>query len=744
MTLRKRYIRNIKMNLAFYICTILLTALVVLMYLGFDAGVNCVQENLDDFYKNSHVEDAQFTCLEDIEENDIEELERKYDITLEKQSYIDLEEKDFTVRVMKKNSKLNIFKVSSGNDVKNENDILLSTVFMESNDLSMGDSISLDGTEYKITGDFERPDYIFMIKDTSDTFSFKAGFGIAEVTDEKYEELFENAKVTGAYFSIIYNGENEEEVRKEINEKFHMISYLKASANSRIRTPLTEIEQTKNTMNIIIVLFVIFIAVIISVVIGRKIKSDRKQIGVLIALGYRKTELSRHYAFYGFIPGILGGILGYTVSNMFVEKLIRLLTAKIEPIPVEVNFKLTDILLVLLAPTLLYTISVYCSAKKVMKMDVVSMISGRSTDKGGRKMRMKKSHLSVKNRYRLRQIFGKPGRSMIVLIGVAFGGMLYAFCAVCIDSMDYYVKNTVDQIGSFEYEYFLKEIRMGDLEEGSAILGGSYEVKDREDPIMLLGIDNPDYICFKDEDGKKVEYDENKFYITSMASLGFDVGEGDEITFVNPITLDEYTVKIDKVLKNDAQSAIYCSRENAAELIDIPEDCYNIIMSDKELDIDEDDLAKTISKSSLADQIDEVKKGMENILVPVNSFAVAICIMVIFMMVSVLLSESGASISMLKVLGYHDREINKMVINVYHFLIPIAIVVSILLGFYGTKTIFRVNVTVFRTYLETLIYPISVVKVSLLVLASYALSLLLLRGKVGKVDFVESLKDNRE
>jgi putative ABC transport system permease protein len=167
-------------------------------------------------------------------------------------------------------------------------------------------------------------------------------------------------------------------------------------------------------------------------------------------------------------------------------------------------------------------------------------------------------------------------------------------------------------------------------------------------------------------------------------------------------------------------------------------------MSDKELDIEEDDLAKTISKASLADQINEVKKGMENILAPINTLAIAICIIVIFMMVSVLLSESGASISMLKVLGYHDREINKIVINVYHFLIPIAIAVSLLLGFYGTKTIFRVNVTVFRTYLETLIYPMSVVKVSLLVLASYALSLLLLRGKVGKVDLVESLKDNRE
>ena len=50
----------------------------------------------------------------------------------------------------------------------------------------------------------------------------------------------------------------------------------------------------------------------------------------------------------------------------------------------------------------------------------------------------------------------------------------------------------------------------------------------------------------------------------------------------------------------------------------------------------------------------------------------------------------------------------------------------------------------FRTYLETLVYPASIVKLSILVLVSYALSLLLLRGKVGKVDLVESLKDNRE
>ena len=54
------------------------------------------------------------------------------------------------------------------------------------------------------------------------------------------------------------------------------------------------------------------------------------------------------------------------------------------------------------------------------------------------------------------------------------------------------------------------------------------------------------------------------------------------------------------------------------------------------------------------------------------------------------------------------------------------------------------KVLVYKTYLETCIYPISVIKMSLLVLGSYAGSLFLLRGKAGKVDLVESLKDNRE
>ena len=167
-------------------------------------------------------------------------------------------------------------------------------------------------------------------------------------------------------------------------------------------------------------------------------------------------------------------------------------------------------------------------------------------------------------------------------------------------------------------------------------------------------------------------------------------------------------------------------------------------MSESPITIDSDDLVKTITKQSLADQINEVKVNMERLVGVINLFAILICEVVVYMMVNVLISESTASVSMLKVLGYRNKEINKMVLNVYHFLVPIALVLSFLLGFYGTKAVFDANVSVYKTYLATCIYPVSVVKMSALVIISYVLSLLLLRGKAGKVDLVESLKDNRE
>ena len=81
MTLRKRYARNIKNNLSFYLCVCILTIMVVVLYLDFDAAAVKVGKDLDYFYDEFKVEDAQFTVDEDISEDEISELEERMVVT---------------------------------------------------------------------------------------------------------------------------------------------------------------------------------------------------------------------------------------------------------------------------------------------------------------------------------------------------------------------------------------------------------------------------------------------------------------------------------------------------------------------------------------------------------------------------------------------------------------------------------------------------------------------------------------
>ncbi len=58
---------------------------------------------------------------------------------------------------------------------------------------------------------------------------------------------------------------------------------------------------------------------------------------------------------------------------------------------------------------------------------------------------------------------------------------------------------------------------------------------------------------------------------------------------------------------------------------------------------------------------------------------------------------------MLKVLGYRDREINKITINIYHVLVPIGIALSLLGGYYITMAYFDYSTASFQAQIDAYI-----------------------------------------
>lgn len=57
-------------------------------------------------------------------------------------------------------------------------------------------------------------------------------------------------------------------------------------------------------------IIMIVVIAVIAMVLARTVRREGKTIGTLMALGYRKSELIRHYMAYGMIPAVAGDILG--------------------------------------------------------------------------------------------------------------------------------------------------------------------------------------------------------------------------------------------------------------------------------------------------------------------------------------------------------------------------------------------------------------------------------------------------
>lgn len=759
MTLNKRYKRNIRNHLSFYLCAGILTMIAVLLYLVFSCGVAGQRTYVERFYKDCNLEDAQFATDNILTDEDMANLEKEYDVTIEEQLYADYDvtdgEEGYVLRLTKGQKKVNGYEVSNGRDLEKEDEVLLTSHIADAHGLLNGEStVEIEGNIYRVVGQFERPDYMFCLQNVEDTFAVAETFGLALVTEQAFDEIPQE-KVK-RYYSVRYGkNTNEDDFRAALYHSFGTNYYLKAQSNTRISALTDSLDSMDVYSGAILPLMVLFVVLMIAIVLGRKIRQEQKLIGVLQALGYKKSRLALHYSFFGVIPGLLGSLGGMALALSLKDAVMKVIFYKTEPLPATISFAPEKLMLAVLFPTAAYFLTVYFTAMGIMKGNVIGMISGYSSKKEKNKMRLAATGLSFKTKFKIRQIFGNWGRSIVVILGILIGGFVIVFCLACIDSMDAYTSKTVDTIGSFEYEYFFSDLKMDEatakesdiysIGEGAVkILSASFEVEIKDDTILLMGMDDDKYVNTNLTSGKNADLTDGGCYISSMGAMNYGVEKGDELTFIAPTSREKYTVTIDGVVENDSQCVLYTSRKKACVLLGLPEGCYNVLMSDRKLDIDDKEISNTITKQYLADQIDAVVESMEKMMGIIYLFGAVICVITVFLMVNMLISENTPSLSMLKVLGYHDKEINRMVTNVYHALVPVGIVLSLLAGVAACKKNFEMSVSRYSTYIETTIYPKSVIEFILIIVISYALSLVILSRKVKKTSMVESLKDNRE
>lgn len=741
MKLNRRYTRSMKENRSFYISSTVLTVVTLLLYFLFNMAGNAILDFSKDFYARNRIEDAHFTTYMKIPAEELPGLAETYDVTLEEQRYINIETDDVTARIFSRTQAVDLYEITQGEDVSDDDEIVLSEGYAKENNIKIGGSMKIGVKEYRVVGFMQRPDYLYMLESEDDSYKNISTFYLCYMTDREFKSLGD----TGCQYLVRYHQDSDVMgFRKAVHERYYMRSYTTADENPRITMVEQQAQMFIVMAYVLLCILPLIAVVLISIIISRKVKSEQRMIGTLSALGYKKRQLMVHYAGFAALPGLVGGILTAVISLIAAQPLSEMGLQDYEPMRVTGRLNPLDAVLGVVIPTVLYILAALLSVRKLLKKDTVLLLNG-SADGGKKKGKrmLAGSKVSFRTKFAVRSLFGNPTRSFVVLLGVFLGCFIMLLGQGFFDSIDHMGNTAADEMGSFQHQYVLNEMLTENPFGGETMLVSAVENIDGSRLSVIGTADGNPYLQFKDQDGTSVSI-EDGYYITSLAQLTLGWQAGDEVTVYNPLSLEKKEIRIAGIIRNTVQVSIVTSKALAAELTGLDEGSFNCLVSDCALSVPEAKIAQESKRSDITDQAKTMTKQMDFLLQMIIGLGVIICIAAVYVAVNMLVTESRSNISMLKVLGYRDRQINKIVLKVHHVLLPVGILLAVPCVYAAADAFFLLMVDYGVMLIDTYIDPKSYLISILLTAGCYFGSLWLLRRKVKKVDMIESLKDNRE
>ncbi len=740
MKLNRRYHRSIKSNLSFYMAAGVLTIVTLLLFYLFYMAGKGIASFGETFFAEQKLEDANFTTYLSISHEDIEKLEREYEVVLERQEILNITSEDeMTARVFSGNREVNLYDVTVGADLQSDKDIIISEGYAINCGVEIGDVVELRGKEFFVSGYFQRPDYLYMLKEPTDSYKNVSSFFLAYVTPEAFETLGEPT-VT---YLVRYQKDNSRDFRQAIHETYYLQSYLAKENNPRISMVEEQAVLFIYMSYILLVIMPLVTVVLICIILSGKVKDEQKIIGTLSAFGYSKGRIMMHYAGFAAIPGMLGGVLSYLLVSVMAQPYGELCLADYEPMRATFSLPISIGIIGIIVPTLMYVLAALAAVSGLLKNDTVTMLSGLAGNKNKMKRALVNSDISFRKKFAIRSLLGNPPRIFAVFLGIFLGSYMILLCFGLKDSIRYVSNYMVDELGSFEYEYILNTLQTEVPESGEKLLASGFE-SESGTAVSFLGIEeNSNYFDLFSLDGNTVEL-EKGFYISNVLSIHTGLQAGDTLKVYNPLSMEKKEIKIQDVVACDMGMYVFASPEKMEELLGLREGEYNAIVSDRELKFEEGLVRNTIEKDATREQAEAMLDEMGVIIYSLALLGIVICVSSIYVAVNMMVVENRSNISMLKVLGYRDSAISCIVLNANHILLPVGIVLSIPAAVWSINAMFRLMLNYVGILVTSHIEAESYVIVVLLTVASYFGSVLFISRKTKRVNMVEALKDNRE
>ena len=764
--LRKRIPRELKGEIGKYLVVFILMVATIGMVSGFLVADGSMIQAYDEGFEKYNIEDGNFRTGERLYRGQREAIEEE-GVKIYENYYIeDSLSNGSTMRFFKNRTEVDKVCLMDGELPLETGEIAIDRMYADNNSLKIGDTLD-DGTKsWTITGLVALSDYSCLFQSNNDSMFDAVKFGVGVVTDEEFDSLDQDKLQYNYAWTYNEKPQTEleeknvsEDLMKAMGKVVTLENFVPQYQNQAIIFTGDDMGSDKAMMIMLLYIIIVIMAFVFGITTSNTIAKEAGVIGTLRASGYTKNELIRHYMTLPVIVTLVGALIGNILGYTAFKDVCAGMYYGSYSLPTYVTiWNAEAFLMTTVVPVIIMFVVNYAVLYHKLKLSPLKFLRRDLSSRKQRRAVYLSPRMKIFHRFRLRVIFQNISNYLVLFVGIIFANLLLMFGLLLPSALDHYqleIQNNM--LAKYQYMLSMPVSVMGgsnklesmldmllfahdaetdneDAEEFSAYSLNTLPTKYKSEEVTLYGVhDDSKYIDVDFSDG---------VYISKAYADKFLLKPGDSITLKEKYEDDEYTFKISGIYDYNGSLCIFMPQEELNRTFDLGDDYFSGYFSNSEITDIDSYIGSVIDLDALTKISRQLNVSMGSMMGMVNLFAVAIYMILIYLLSKIIIEKNAQSISMTKILGYTNGEISRLYILSTSIVVVLCLLISLPIETTIMEVLFReMMLQSISGWIALWIDPMIYVQMFVIGLVTYAVVALLEYRKIRKVPMGEALKN---
>lgn len=745
--LNRRLPRELKSEFGKYLVIFLFFIMVISLVSGFLVADTSLHTAYLDAFDKYNIEDGNFAYAEEASDDAIAAIEKDGKVKVYANFYKEEDTDDFesTFRAFGERNDIDKVCLLDGDMPKADTDVAIDQLYAKNHDLEIGDKFGVAGKDLTISGIVALSDYSTLYQNASDMMFDNDKFGVGVMTDVGFAALRENHLHYNYSWSYDTAPEDDAEAKDMaedlmpiLAENGMLTNFLPEYLNQAIIFAGDDMGGDMSMILAFLYIVIVILAFVFSITISNNITKEANVIGTLRASGYSRGEMVRHYLIMPMlvllVAAVVGNVLGYTwLEQIFANQYL----ASYGLTTYEVLLNPQAFVLTTVIPLILLFIINFVMLTVKMQISPLQFIRRDLSKRKKKKAFRLNTKIPIMRRFQMRVIFQNFPNHVMIFFGVFFANFILMFGMILQPMLVHYQNTITDNVLS-AYQYILKTPAETETDGAEKFCFGSLDTlpeKRSSESVSLYGVKpDSDYVKLHSS-GKKVD-------ISTAYAEKYGVEKGDTITLKDPYGSDKYKFEVGGIYDYPSTIAVFMEQDLFRQTFDYDSDYFNAYFSDQKIkDIDDALISTEITVDDLTKTSRQLIRSMGSMMNLFLVFGALMFVLILYLLSKIIIEKNAQSISMVKILGYNNREINRIYLHSTTIVVILCILITIPISSLVMKEVVEVVFFEYSGWITYYMPAVTYVEVAASGIICYAIVAFLLNRKVKKIPMSDALKN---